>query len=176
MDPASLLQGRTRETKIRRDAAGRWFNDGVAITHSGLTRAFDAWLRPAPDGSARWCLSNDINWAYVEVEGPGRFVRDLALRDGTAWLELSDGREVALDPATLRRGPDEALYCDVPLDDATVTARFDSHATLQLAEVVGEDDEGVYVELGGARHRPPRVDALGPSLVRAALASLEAPR
>ena len=61
VDPASVLSGRTRETKIRRDAAGRWFDDGAEITHVLLTRAFDQWLQPAPDGSGRWCLSNSIN-------------------------------------------------------------------------------------------------------------------
>ena len=50
VDPASMLQGRTRETKIARDALGRWFNDGDEITHVLLRRAFDEWLQRAPDG------------------------------------------------------------------------------------------------------------------------------
>ena len=33
MEPSQFLKGRTRETKIRRDAAGRWFNDGDPIDH-----------------------------------------------------------------------------------------------------------------------------------------------
>lgn len=155
VDPSSVLKGRTRETKIRRDAAGRWFNDEQEITHPLLTKAFDGWLRPAPDGSGRWCLSNDINWAYVAVEGPGRFVRDVTIEGEQVRLALSDDSVVTLDPTTLRRGPDEALYCDVP---GPMSARFDSHAALGLAELIGEDERGLYLELGGRRHRPPVVD------------------
>lgn len=156
MDPASVLQGRTRETKISRDAQGRWFNDGTAITHVLLTRAFDEWLRPAPDGSGRFCLSNDINWAFVSIEGPPRFVRSVG-RDasGEISLRLSDGEDVPLDVETLRQGPDGALYCEVP---GPMAARFDSHAMMQLEDLVGEDDAGVFLSVGGRVVHPPVVD------------------
>ncbi len=154
-DPASMLAGRTRETKIRRDARGRWFNDGVPVTHPLLTQAFDRWLRRAPDGSGRYCLSNDINWAFVEVEGPPRFVRSVAIRHGGVRLRLSDEREVELDPSTLREGPDGVLYCDV---GEGLAAGFDPHAAVQLADLVGEDEHGVFLRVGGAIVRPPVVD------------------
>ena len=156
VDPADMLKGRTRETKIHRDARGRWFNDGTEITHTLLTRAFDAWLRPAPDGSGRWCLSNDINWAYVGLEGPPRFVRSVDVSDGAVTLRLSDDTTAALDPSTLRQGPEGALYCDVP---GEMTARFDAHAMMQLEALIEEDDEGVFLRIGGARVRPPEVAA-----------------
>jgi hypothetical protein len=155
IDPASVLQGRTRETKIRRDAEGRWFNDDVEVTHPLLKQAFDRWLGWAPDGSGRYCLSNDINWAYVALEGAPRFVRRVAIREGgVVSLGLSDESEVALDPATLRQGPDGALYCTVPCD---LVARFDRHAMMQLAAITDEDAAGVYLALGGRAVRPPVV-------------------
>ncbi len=158
VDPSLALQGRTRETKIRRDDAGRWFEGDDEITHPQLTRAFDAWLIPAPDGSGRWCLSNDINWAYVALQGPPRFVRSVAIEEPVR-LRLSDGREVPLDASTLRCGPDDALYCDVPCPgvEGGIVARFDRHAAAQLAELLDEDDDGVYLTLGGRVFRPPRV-------------------
>ncbi|HEY8427962.1 MAG TPA: hypothetical protein VIL20_06285 [Sandaracinaceae bacterium] len=155
VDPANMLAGRTRETKIRRDAEGRWFNDGVEITHPLLREAFDAWLCRAPDGSGRYCLSNDINWAYVEIEGPPRFVRGVSVEGDRVALRLSDGRVVALDPRTLRQGRDGALYCDV---GEGLSARFERHAVMQLAELLGEDDAGVYLRVGGELVRPPVVD------------------
>ena len=155
IDPASVLQGRTRETKIRRDAEGRWFNDGVEVTHPLLKQAFDRWLGRAPDGSGRYCLSNDINWAYVALEGAPRFVRRVTIgEDQTVSLLLSDEREVSLDPATLRQGPDGALYCTVQGD---LVARFDRHAMMQLAAITEEDAAGVYLALGGRAVRPPSV-------------------
>lgn len=155
VDPASLLQGRTRETKIRRDADGRWFNDGVELTHPLLKQAFDRWLCRAPDGSGRYCLSNDINWAYVTIEGAPRFVRRVEIRpDGGVRLALSDETEVELDCETLRQGPDGALYCNVP---GGLVARFDRHAMMQLEPILHEDARGVYLSVGGREVRPPIV-------------------
>jgi hypothetical protein len=159
VDPASMLAGRTRETKIRRDAEGRWFNDDVELTHPLLRQAFDRWLAKAPDGSGRYCLSNDINWAYVAIEGAPRFVRKLAVSPGGVELSLSDGSVAALDPETLRQGPDGALYCDTP---GALVARFDRHAAMQLGELLGEDPDGVFVRVGDRTVRPPVVaDPLG---------------
>lgn len=153
VDPASMLAGRTRETKIRRDAEGRWFNDGVELTHPLLRQAFDRWLQKAPDGSGRYCLSNDINWAYVAIEGAPRFVRRAIVREDGVGLVLSDETEVPLDPDTLRQGPDGALYCDV----GELVARFDRHAAMQLSTLLGEDEQGVFVALGARVVRPPTV-------------------
>lgn len=155
VDPASLLKGRTRETKIRRDARGRWFNDGSPITHTLLTRAFDEWLIPAPDGSGRWALSNSINWAFVAIDGPPRFVRSALVTDSGVLLTLSDGTSASLDPSTLRQTTDGALHCVVVHSEhGPLEARFDAHAAMQLAPVLGEDERGVYVELGGSHHYP----------------------
>src|SRR5688572_9125041 len=106
------MAGLTRETTIRRDALGRWFHDGQPLEHAGLTRAFDGWIEIADDG--RFCLKNEINWAYITLEGPPLFVRSaLVAPSGEVSLRLSDGRQERLDPATLREGPDGALYAQV---------------------------------------------------------------
>jgi hypothetical protein len=152
-DPNQLLAGRSRETTIARDAQGRWFQDGQALEHPNLTRAFDRWVSRADDG--RYCLKNDINWAYVALEGAPFFVRSLRIGkgggDADVTLVLSNDTEQALRPATLRSGEDGALYCD--LDDGMV-ARFDRSAMSQLEALIGEDDDGVYLQLGGSRVRP----------------------
>ena len=77
MDPAQFIEGRSRETEIRRDARGRWFNGEDEISHPILARSFDGWVDRAEDG--RFCLSNAINWAYVEIDGPADFVKDVDL-------------------------------------------------------------------------------------------------
>jgi hypothetical protein len=156
MDPAAMLQGRTRETKIRRDALGRWFDGDVPITHALLTRAFDAWIARAEDG--RYCLENDINWAYVTIEGAPVFVRSIAIDEAAqrVTLHLSDGREEPLDGATLRESTRGALHCQVR--GGTLAARFDPHAALQLSPLIGEDAQGTYVALEAGRVRPPTVE------------------
>ncbi len=154
MEPGSFLQGMTRETSIRRDALGRWFHEGEPLEHPNLVRAFDRWVDRAQDG--RYCLKNDINWAYITLEGPPFFVRSVQLGpQGEASLVLSDDQKEFLDPSTLRQGPDGALYCDVR--SGTMPARFDRHAMQQLESVLREDPEGVYLLLGSRAVRPPAV-------------------
>ena len=153
-DPARFLQGRTRETQIRRDAAGRWFNGADRIDHPNLVRSFDGWIDRAEDG--RFCLTNAINWAYVEVAGPAYFVRDVTTGADGVTLHLSGGLEEVLDPSSLRQGPEGALWCTVR--EGRCPARFDNHAVSKLSDVVEEDADGVYVEIAGSKVRPPSID------------------
>lgn len=166
MDAASLLTGRTRETRIRRDAAGRWFDGDDAITHAGLVQALDGYVDRAEDG--RLCLRNSINWAYASIEGPPYFVRSIALDGDGVTLRLSGGRLTPLRPETLMEDEDGALYCMVPGPEGGATelcllARFDNHAANQLAPLLDEDAHGVYLSLAGQRVRPPRVRVTDPS-------------
>jgi uncharacterized protein len=164
MDPGQLLQGRTRETTIVRDDQGRWYQDGQPLEHPNLTRAFDRWIERAEDG--RYCLKNDINWAYVRIDGPPFFVRSVRIGPGEqVTLLLSNEKEEPLRAASLRTGPDGALYVDV--GDGSMVARFDRHAASQLEGLLAEDGEGVYLKLGGAKFRPESVsDPLQPSATR----------
>ncbi|HTU58194.1 MAG TPA: hypothetical protein VMF89_07165 [Polyangiales bacterium] len=162
MDPSQFLTGRTRETKIRRDALGRWFDGPDPLEHIGLTKAFDSWVERAEDG--RWCLRNDINWAYFTLEGPPLFVRTVTIEPTQLQLHLSDGRTEPLRAASLRQGPEGALYCDAR--DGTYTARFERFAMQQLETLLREDEQGVYLLLGNERIRPRVVADPLPSLSR----------
>lgn len=153
--------GLSRETTIERTADGRWFHDGEAMENPKLARAFDRWVTRAEDG--RWCLKNEINWAYFKLEGAPYFVRGVRIEPAAsgapggaerAQLWLSTDVWVDLDPHSLREGPDNALYCDVPPGEA---ARFESHAAVQLGELLDEDADGPYFRVGSERVRPPRV-------------------
>ena len=135
-----------------RTADGRWFHDGEPLDNPKLSRAFDRWVTRAEDG--RYCLKNDINWAYFKLEGAPFFVRSAQVNDGRAELLLSNDELVTLDPRSLREGPDTALYCDVYPGQ---TARFDSHAAVQLGELLEEDEQGPFFHVGNERVRPPRV-------------------
>lgn len=154
MDPAQFLRGRTRETDIRRDARGRWFNGEDRIDHPNLTRAFDGWIDRAEDG--RFCLSNSINWAYVEIEGPAYFVKDVEVSNEGIDLVLSGDLREPLAPASLRQDSEGALWCAVR--HGRCPARFDNHAVSKMSEQIGEDEGGVYVLVGGEKVRPPETD------------------
>lgn len=153
MDPAQFLQGRTRETEIRRDARGRWFNGADRIEHPKLTRSFDGWIDRADDG--RFCLSNSINWAYIEIEGPPYFVRDVEPSGDGFVLRLSGELRESLDPESLRQGPQGALWCTVK--NGRCPARFDNHAVSKMSDWVREDDDGVYLVIESQKVRPPEI-------------------
>jgi uncharacterized protein len=150
----AILQGYSRETTIVRDAEGRWFHDGQALEHFNLERAFDRWVARADDG--RYCLKNEINWAYITLHGAPFFVRSLSIEPTErVSLKLSDDRVVPLVASSLRADAQGALYCDV---GQGMVARFDRHAASQLEPLIGEDEQGIYVRLEGERVRPPVVD------------------
>ena len=153
MDPAQFLRGRTRETEIRRDARGHWFNGTDRIEHPNLVRSFDAWIDRAEDG--RFCLSNAINRAYVQIDGPAYFVKDVVASNQGIELLLSGGVREPLDTTTLRQGPEGALWCAAR--EGRCPARFDNHAVSKLSEWIGEDEQGVYLQVGADRVRPPLV-------------------
>lgn len=152
-DPSAMI-GRSRETAIRRDAQGNWWNGPDPITHPNLTRSFDGWIARAEDG--RLCLSNAINWAYVTIEGPPYFVRAVTLaRDSidAVTLHLSGDVEEKLDPSTLLEAEDGSLTCVVR---SNLWARFSAHAAVQLAPVVVEDGQGVGLRGDAGVLRVPR--------------------
>lgn len=144
--------GLSRETDIVRSADGRWFHEGAPIDNPKLARAFDRWITRAEDG--RYCLKNDINWAYFKLEGAPYFVRAVRRAGASVTLLLSNDAEVPLVAQSVREGTDGVLYCDAYPNEA---ARFDSHAAVQLGELFEEDAEGPFLCDGAQRVRPPRV-------------------
>lgn len=152
MEPTNFPFGLSRETTIRRTADGKWFQDDEAIDNPKLARAFDRWITRAEDG--RYCLKNDVNWAYFTLEGAPYFVRAVEHSGERVQLTLSNDEQVTLDLRSLREGPDGALYCDAY---PGMAARFDSHAAVQLGARLEEDEQGPYFLHQGQRVRPPRV-------------------
>ena len=145
MDPERIFKGFSRETEIRRDARGRWFLEGDAITHAGVVRAFDGWLEKAEDG--RYCLKNSLGWAYVHVEGCPYFVRGIRREEDVIWLSLSGGRCEALDPKTLHLDLEGRLYARVLAGE--MRARFDDSAAVQMGDYLQEQQGEFQLRIGG---------------------------
>lgn len=159
MAAAELPAGFSRESGIRRDRIGRWFDEGVPVENPAVAQAFDRWVDRADDG--RFVLRNSVNWVYVEIEGAPIFVRGVEVAPDRLDLELSDGRTEALDADTLRQDEAGVLHCDVR--GGNMPASFTRGAQLQLEPLIEEDDQGVYIALGARRIRPPVVaDPLAP--------------
>lgn len=145
MDPPSA--GFSRETQIRRDAHGRWFDGEDEIEHPRIREAFNRWIDRAEDG--RYILKNATHWAYVAIEGPPVWVRRAKPLEASIELELSDGRSEALDPTTLRQDLEGRLYATVR--GGLLPAGFTRQAGADLMELLEEDGDQIVLVFGSLR-------------------------
>jgi hypothetical protein len=159
-------EGRSRESTIRLDAAGRFWHEGRQVEHAGLATAFHSWIRRHPD-DGRYILSNGYDWSYFTVDDAPYFVRAVRIEPQRVTLLLSDGTEEDWDPESSRVGPDGALYAPVKrkAPGGPFEAKFTQHAQASLApamvEVEGQNDgndaerapeRGPAVRIGGRLH------------------------
>ena len=131
--------GQSRESTIVLDAAGRFWHDGELVEHRGMRDAFATWVRRHPD-DGRYVLCNGYDWSYLRVEDVGFFVRGVRSERGSLVLSLSDGTDEELAPATLRAGPDGALYCAIK--HGAFEAKFTPTAQTALLPHVVESPSG----------------------------------
>lgn len=139
--------GRSRESGIVLDQAGRFWHQGRQVEHPKLRYAFSTWIRRHPhDG--RYILCNGYDWTYLTVvDVPHRVLRVWELA-GSLWGELSDGSEEALDLPSLRSGTQDALYVSVKGGQAE--ARFTQHAQTSLLPFVSSTPSGeLAITVGG---------------------------
>lgn len=147
--------GRSRESTLRLDGAGRFWHEGQLVEHSGMARSFAAWVDRHPhDG--RFILNNGYDWSYLEVEDTPCHVRALhpaalhplhpaashPLHRAAPVLELTDGSREPLDPRALWIGEDGVLRCLVR--GGRLAARFSQSAQLALAPYLVETPEGGF--------------------------------
>lgn len=131
--------GRSRESRIVLDRAGRFWNEGRLIEHEAMTAAFASWIRRHPD-DGRYVLTNGYDWTYFTVEDAAYFVRHVEERDGRAILSLFDGTEEALDPSGVSISADGVLYARVK--GGGFEARLSPRAQAAMVPFIGEDASG----------------------------------
>ena len=146
--------GGSLESTIRRDAMGQWFHDGVRVEHEAIRRGFDAWIERHENG--RYVLKNDVNWTFVDIEGPPIFVRRVDVHTTGLRLSLSDGRNEWLKLMTLRLDRRGALYCQVR--EGRLTAQFSRQAMFDLEPVLDEVAGEVVIAIADQHVRPPTTE------------------
>ena len=135
--------------KIRFGKDGRWYSDDEPIPNRAICRLFSRTLTVLPDGRARLELGedkadvaiDDTPWVVTAVEGDPR--RGFA-------VVLNDDTREPLDPASLRVGAENVLYCRVK--GGRHEARFLRPAYYDLLRHA-EPDAGdrVVLPIGGRR-------------------------
>jgi hypothetical protein len=134
-------EGRSRESTLRLDSAGRFWHEGARVEHAGLAAALHSWISRHPD-NGRYILTNGYDWTYFAVDDAPYFVRSIRIEAGGIVLVLSDGSEEAWFPEKTRVGADSALYTSVKRDarGGPYEAKFTPYAQSSLEPVLVEGD------------------------------------
>lgn len=136
---------------------GSWSHEGHAVTHPRLRAAFDRSVRFLAE-EGKYVVQLGRFRGEIAVEEAGFFVRAVDLDCGL--VQLSDGSEEPLAPATLRHSPrDGALLCTVRRDGAPggLPARFSQAAQAELLLAAEPGEGGAVLRLGGAHHPLPEL-------------------
>ena len=151
--------GRSRESTIVLDAEGRFWHDGVLVTHPGMVRAFASWVARHPD-DGRYILTNGYDWTYFRVEDTPHFVTRIDFGAEPPMLELLDGTREPFVPESIEVRPDGVLT--VPVKEGKFRARFTREALLALEPRLDSAPDGtICLQLDGRRWplRVPRPEA-----------------
>jgi hypothetical protein len=141
----------SRESKIRIDAEGRFWHEGALVEHPGLSRALASWIA-VDAATGRYVLRNTMDWCFITVDDVPLVVRSVTIPErGPVLAWLSDGTTEPLDPATLRLGEGDALYCDVK--NGGLPARFGRAAAFALLDRARPEGQGYVLELPSGEQR-----------------------
>jgi hypothetical protein len=146
LTPELLAQFRT--IGLRLDRTGRFWHQGVMVTHARLALALRRWL-DVRDGRDVVALDAE-RYAYVEVEDA--HLQAVAARwDGARCvITWDDEREEELTYASLRVGAGNALYAAVR---GVLRGRIAGPAYHAVAERIVEEGDGFAIEAAGRRWR-----------------------
>ncbi|MFL5389975.1 MAG: hypothetical protein ACJ79C_14695 [Myxococcales bacterium] len=138
-----LLRKLRESSGLRLDREGRFFHQGTPIEPARTVATLPAGLHRAEDG--RWATRIGRDWAYVDVEDAGRFVRRIETAEDRLRAQLATGEWVEIDPATLGAGADDALYVRLPDGER---ARLTRAAQLSLLPYLEQSRDGFELRLG----------------------------
>jgi hypothetical protein len=139
-----------RSIGLRLDRNGRFWHEGVEVTHPRLRQALLRWLDVRDDGRDLVRLDAQ-RYAYVDVEDA--HLRAVSARwDGDrVRLVLDDDTDEELAYDTLAAGPDDALYCRVR--GGKLRARLTTAAVRALEQRIEEVPGGYALRAAGGLHR-----------------------
>ena len=136
---------------IRFGRDGEWYSDGERIANQRIADLFSRCVRRSSQGG--FMLQMGDERAPLEVEDTPFVVRQIeGDRERGFMLVLNDGTHEALDPAGLRSGPDNALYCRVKAGE--YEARLLRPAYYALAQSVKVCTDGRFALNVGGRDYP----------------------
>lgn len=131
------------------DRDGKWFHKGAEMIHRGII--LDFYRALSTDSYGNYIISLGNERCYVEAEDtPFVVTRAIfAQEEGTGLESISlficDDTVEKLDPASLRIGEKNILYCTIR--KGAFTARFSRAAYYQIAGYIKEEGDKYYLPL-----------------------------
>ena len=138
----------SKEPRIFIDRRGRWFHDGVRITHRWTYLENNKNLDVDADG--RLFVEEQGTRVYVECEDTPFVVTMVAKTEDGFSIRLNDESGEELDLTTLTIAEQNIPY--VRVKNGKFEARLLRAAYYELMRHTGKDEKGFYLELGGDRY------------------------
>jgi hypothetical protein len=133
---------------IKLASDGRWFHEGVEITHERTIELFNRSIRREGD---KYVLRVGNEVCEIEVEDAPFFVKQVNREENKLLLVISNGMLEELDPSSLEIGDNNILYAKVGTNKDR--AKFTRPAYYQLMEYLCEDEgKGYFLKVGEKRY------------------------
>ena len=147
-DITPLALERFYQEEVRVDAQGNWFLGTQPIQG----RVADYFLRHLEFDEEvacyriRYRLQPGFEMRYLHHVSPPLRVVNTQAREGEIMLYLNDGRELSLQPETLRLNRKEHLFCAV--GEQGLPAMFEENPRWQVLQMIEEQSSGWVLSLG----------------------------
>jgi len=139
-------QGKLPPCQIQVAADGKLYHNGAPLVHPTIIKLI---YESVHLEEGHYIVRLDNQACELEVADTFYVVSRVEFKGDAAVITLNDGSREELDPASLRLGDNEIIYCTVK--NGGFPARFLRQAYYQLAEKIVEHGEGFALELGGER-------------------------
>ncbi len=130
------------------DSRGRWFQDGIRITHKWTYLENNKNLDKDDQGNL-FVREGNVK-VYVECEDTPFVVTMVSKTENGILLRLNDKTEEKLDFSTLHIANENIPYANVK--NGKFTARLLRSAYYELMKYAGVNKKGVYFEVRGEKH------------------------
>ncbi len=137
-----------KEPRIFIDSRGRWFHDGVRITHRWTYLENNKNLDVDADG--RLFVEEQGSRVYIECEDTPFVITMIYRTESGFSIRLNDESREELDLETLTIAEQNIPY--VRIKNGKFTARLLRPAYYEFMKYADRDEKGFYVELDGKRH------------------------
>lgn len=138
----------SKEPRIFIDSRGRWFHDGVRITHRWTYLENNKNLDIDEDG--RFFVEEQGSRVYVECEDTPFVVTMVGRTEDGFSIRLNDESRENLDLTTFTITERNIPYISVK--NGKFEARLLRPAYYELMKHTGKDEKGFYLESGGCRY------------------------